>query len=48
MALVAGRIAWIAMDGFDNGVKQPLLSPHRFCELGSAVDFAPHVGMRVG
>ncbi len=39
--------SWIAMDGFDNGAKRLPTSPHNY-KMGGAVDFAPHVGMRVG
>ena len=39
--------SWIAMDGFDNGTKRLPTSPHNY-KMGGAVDFAPHVGMRVG
>jgi murein DD-endopeptidase MepM/ murein hydrolase activator NlpD len=40
-------LSWIAMDGIDNGYKRPSSSPHNY-KKGGAVDFAPHVGMRIG
>jgi LasA protease len=40
-------LSWIAMDGLDNGTKRPSSSPHNY-RNGGAVDFAPHVGMRIG
>ncbi len=39
--------AWIAMSGFDNGTLRERSSPHNVNQ-GGAVDFAPHVGMRIG
>jgi murein DD-endopeptidase MepM/ murein hydrolase activator NlpD len=39
--------SWIAMDGFDNGIKRLPTSPHNY-KMGGAVDFAPHVGMKIG
>ncbi|MFZ5909938.1 MAG: peptidoglycan DD-metalloendopeptidase family protein [Chloroflexota bacterium] len=40
-------LAWIAMDGIDNGTKRLSSSPHNY-KMGGAVDFAPHVGMKIG
>ena len=40
-------LSWVAYDGFDNGFKRPLASPHNYVN-GGAVDFAPHPNMRVG
>jgi murein DD-endopeptidase MepM/ murein hydrolase activator NlpD len=39
--------SWIAMDGLDNGTRRLPSSPHNYL-LGGAVDFAPHIGMRIG
>ncbi|MBK8822142.1 MAG: peptidoglycan DD-metalloendopeptidase family protein [Anaerolineales bacterium] len=39
--------AWIAMDGFDNGTRRLPSSPHNY-KIGGAVDFAPHVNMKIG
>ncbi len=39
--------AWIALDGFDNGTKRPLDSPHNY-KNGGAVDFTPHKDVRIG
>ncbi len=39
--------SWIAMDGFDNGTRRLPSSPHNY-KIGGAVDFAPHVNMKVG
>jgi len=39
--------SWIAMDGFDNGKRRLPTSPHNYLQ-GGAVDFAPHVGMKIG
>jgi murein DD-endopeptidase MepM/ murein hydrolase activator NlpD len=35
--------SWVALDGFDNGTKRLLNSPHNYL-YGGAVDFAPHNG----
>src|SRR5574341_179493 len=40
-------LAWVAIDGLDNGLKRPLSSSHNYT-VGGAVDFAPHNNMRVG
>lgn len=40
-------LAWIAMDGIDNGTKRLPTSPHNY-GMGGALDFAPHVGMQIG
>src|SRR5690242_15724047 len=40
-------IAWMAIDGFDNGTGRPLNSSHFYLN-GGAVDFAPRKDMRVG
>ncbi len=40
-------LAWIAMDTIDNGTKRLLTSPHNY-NMGGALDFAPHVGMKIG
>ena len=40
-------IAWIAIDGLDNGTRRPLNSSHHF-SVGGAIDFAPHNNMRLG
>ena len=40
-------IAWVAIDGLDNGTRRPLSSSHHF-SVGGAIDFAPHNNMRVG
>ena len=39
--------SWIAMDGFDNGTRRLSSSPHNY-KMGGAVDFAPHVNMKIG
>jgi len=39
--------AWIALDGFDNGTKRPLGSPHNY-RNGGAVDFTPHKDIKIG
>ena len=39
--------SWVAYDGFDNGLKRLLNSPHYYLN-GGAVDFAPHANMRLG
>src|SRR5919106_4624377 len=40
-------IAWVAIDGLDNGTRRPLNSSHHF-SVGGAIDFAPHNNMRKG
>ncbi len=40
-------LAWIAMDTIDNGTKRLPTSPHNYA-MGGALDFAPHVGMKIG
>jgi murein DD-endopeptidase MepM/ murein hydrolase activator NlpD len=40
-------IAWVAIDGLDNGTRRPLSSSHNF-SVGGAIDFAPHNNMRIG
>ena len=40
-------IAWMAIDGIDNGSKRPASSSHNF-RLGGALDFAPHSNMVTG
>ncbi len=40
-------VSWVAYDGFDNGFKRLVSSPHNYVN-GGAVDFAPHPNMRVG
>jgi len=40
-------LAWVALDGFDNGTRRHLGSPHNYLN-GGAVDFAPHNNMRKG
>lgn len=40
-------IAWVAIDGLDNGSKRPLSSSHNFT-VGGAIDFAPHNNMVKG
>ena len=39
--------SWVAYDGFDNGTKRLPNSPHNY-HNGGALDFAPHVNMRLG
>lgn len=39
--------AWVAYDGFDNGLRRPTTSPHNF-NNGGAIDFAPHANMKKG
>jgi len=39
--------AWIALDGFDNGTKRPLESPHNY-ENGGALDFTPNKDVKIG
>lgn len=40
-------IAWVAIDGIDNGTRRPLSSSHHY-SVGGAIDFAPHNNMRLG
>lgn len=40
-------IAWVAIDGIDNGSKRPLTSSHNY-SLGGAIDFAPKSHMVTG
>ncbi|HEX6033041.1 MAG TPA: peptidoglycan DD-metalloendopeptidase family protein, partial [Anaerolineales bacterium] len=40
-------IAWVTIDGLDNGTRRPLNSSHHF-SVGGAIDFAPHNNMRKG
>ncbi len=40
-------LAWVAIDGLDNGIKRPLSSSHNYT-VGGAIDFAPHNNMRKG
>ncbi len=40
-------LAWMAIDGLDNGTRRPLNSSHQFT-VGGAIDFAPRKDMRVG
>lgn len=40
-------IAWVAIDGIDNGTKRPLSSSHHF-SVGGAIDFAPRSNMVKG
>jgi peptidase M23-like protein/cohesin domain-containing protein len=40
-------LAWVAIDGLDNGTKRPLSSSHNY-SVGGAIDFAPHNNMRKG
>src|SRR5687768_8425837 len=40
-------VAWVAIDGLDNGTRRPLNSSHHF-SVGGAIDFAPHNNMRLG
>ncbi|NJC94759.1 MAG: hypothetical protein C3F07_09635 [Anaerolineales bacterium] len=40
-------IAWVAIDGIDNGTKRPLTSSHNY-SVGGAIDFAPHNNMKTG
>ena len=39
--------AWIALDGFDDGTKRPLNSPHNYLN-GGAVDFTPNKDVHIG
>src|SRR5215211_555978 len=40
-------LAWVAIDGLDNGTRRPLSSSHNYT-VGGAIDFAPHNNMRIG
>src|SRR5512134_1064884 len=40
-------LAWMAIDGLDNGTKRPLDSSHQYT-VGGAIDFAPRRDMAVG
>lgn len=40
-------LAWVAIDGFDNGSKRAVGSPHNYLN-GGAIDFAPHNNMIKG
>jgi len=40
-------LAWVALDGFDNGSRRSLGSPHNYLN-GGAIDFAPHNNMIKG
>ena len=40
-------IAWVAIDGIDNGTKRPLSSSHNYA-VGGAIDFAPRSTMVTG
>jgi len=40
-------LSWVSLDGFDNGFKRKLNSPHNYMN-GGAVDFAPRKNMIVG
>jgi murein DD-endopeptidase MepM/ murein hydrolase activator NlpD len=40
-------LAWVAIDGFDNGSKRPVSSSHNH-KLGGAIDFAPKSTMITG
>src|SRR5215207_3106818 len=40
-------IAWMAIDGIDNGTKRPLSSSHNYA-VGGAIDFAPKSNMVTG
>src|SRR5512141_1599349 len=40
-------LAWVAIDGLDNGLRRPLSSSHNY-SVGGAIDFAPHNNMRKG
>lgn len=40
-------LAWMAIDGLDNGIKRPLDSSHQYT-VGGAIDFAPRRDMKVG
>ena len=40
-------LAWVSMDGFDNGFKRGWGSPHNYLN-GGAVDFAPRADMQIG
>lgn len=40
-------LAWVAVDGIDNGTKRPTSSSHNYT-VGGAIDFAPHNNMILG
>src|SRR5215207_3330403 len=40
-------VAWVAIDGIDNGIKRPLNSSHHY-SVGGAIDFAPRSNMVKG
>ncbi|HSO11435.1 MAG TPA: peptidoglycan DD-metalloendopeptidase family protein [Anaerolineales bacterium] len=40
-------LAWVAIDGIDNGSKRPLSSSHQYT-VGGAIDFAPRANMIKG
>src|SRR5215218_10718942 len=40
-------LAWVAIDGIDNGTKRPLSSSHNY-SVGGAIDFAPRSKMVTG
>ncbi|HKJ39685.1 MAG TPA: cohesin domain-containing protein [Anaerolineales bacterium] len=40
-------LAWVAIDGIDNGARRPLSSSHNY-KVGGAIDFAPRVNMYKG
>jgi hypothetical protein len=40
-------VAWVAIDGIDNGTKRPLTSSHHY-SVGGAIDFAPRSNMVKG
>ena len=40
-------IAWVAIDGLDNGTRRPISSSHHYT-VGGAIDFAPHNNMKFG
>ena len=40
-------LAWVAIDGIDNGSKRPMDSSHQYT-VGGAIDFAPHNNMIKG
>jgi len=40
-------LAWVVLDGFDNGIRRHLGSPHNYLN-GGAIDFAPHNNMIKG
>lgn len=40
-------VAWVAIDGIDNGARRPLSSSHNY-KVGGAIDFAPRANMFKG